>query len=86
MPARYHVAVLQFLLVGFVRLYQIVVRPFLPRACRYHPTCSEYAMEALHVHGAARGSWLAVKRVCRCHPIAFLGGGSGVDLVPPRTQ
>lgn len=75
---------LRALLVAFVRVYQWVLRPFLPRACRYHPTCSDYALQALQEHGAARGSWLAVKRVCRCHPIAFLGGGSGVDPVPPR--
>lgn len=66
-------------LVGLVRLYQIVMRPLLPPLCRFYPSCSDYALEALQVHGPARGSWLAVRRVCKCHP--FHPGG--VDLVPP---
>lgn len=80
--AGYHPWVASSLLIGLVRLYQMLLRPILPRACRYHPTCSQYAIEAILLHGAPRGSWLAFKRVCRCHPIAFLGGGSGVDPVP----
>ena len=68
------------LLEALVRLYQLILRPILPPACRYHPTCSDYALEALRGHGAARGSWLATKRICRCHP----WGGSGFDPVPPK--
>jgi putative membrane protein insertion efficiency factor len=78
---RYHDDV-RALLTAFVRLYQLVLRPILPPACRYFPTCSDYAIEALQVHGAARGSWLATKRICRCHP----WGGSGFDPVPPREE
>lgn len=48
--------------------------------CRYFPSCSSYALEALEVHGAVRGGWLATRRICRCHP----WGGHGVDLVPER--
>jgi uncharacterized protein len=51
-----------------------------PSPCRYYPSCSSYAAEALELHGAARGSWLALRRVARCHPF----GGHGVDLVPER--
>ena len=51
-----------------------------PSPCRYWPTCSSYALEALEEHGASRGSWLTVRRILRCHP----WGGSGVDPVPPR--
>ncbi len=51
-----------------VRAYQLAVSPFLGRSCRFAPTCSEYAIEALQRHGALRGSWLAAKRVSRCHP------------------
>jgi len=66
------------LLVALVRLYQRFVSPGLPAACRFHPSCSSYAAEALVRHGAARGSWLAVRRLSRCHP--FHAGG--IDPVP----
>jgi len=62
----------------FVRLYQWTLSPFLGGACRFYPTCSAYAEEAIRLHGALRGGWLAVRRVARCHP--FHPGG--VDLVP----
>lgn len=63
-----------------VRGYRTLVSPLLPPRCRFAPTCSQYALEALEVHGAARGGWLAVRRVARCHP--FHPGGH--DPVPPR--
>jgi putative membrane protein insertion efficiency factor len=66
------------ILVGLVRLYQIFLSPLLPAACRYYPTCSAYALEALERHGPWRGSWLAIKRIGRCHP--FHPGG--FDPVP----
>lgn len=66
------------LLVLLVRGYQVALSPLLPAACRYHPTCSHYAIEALEKHGALRGSWLAIKRIARCHP--FRAGG--FDPVP----
>jgi len=67
------------LLVSILRAYQVLLSPMLGQRCRFYPTCSNYAIEALHVHGAARGSWLAARRVCRCHPF----NEGGVDLVPP---
>ncbi len=67
-------------LVGLVRLYQGAVSPFLPNACRYTPTCSQYMVEAIQTHGARRGGWLGLKRVGRCHP----WGGHGYDPVPPN--
>ncbi len=66
------------LLIGLVRGYQRWVSPMTPPSCRFHPTCSEYAREALESHGAVRGSWYAVKRIARCHPF----GGHGYDPVP----
>ena len=66
------------LALGMVRAYQLFLRPLLSGQCRYLPTCSEYAAEAIATHGAMRGSWMAIKRVVRCHPL----GGSGLDPVP----
>lgn len=65
------------LLIG-IRLYQWLVRPLLPAACRFEPSCSRYAHEAVRRHGALRGGWLALRRLARCHPF----GGCGVDPVP----
>ena len=67
--------------VLFVRLYQKLVSPLTGRNCRYLPTCSTYAAEALETHGFLRGTWLALKRVGRCHP--FREGG--YDPVPGRS-
>lgn len=63
-----------------VRAYQVGLSGFLPPRCRFVPSCSAYALEALRIHGAARGGWLACRRICRCHP----WGGHGLDPVPPR--
>jgi uncharacterized protein len=65
-------------LVLLVRLYQRLVSPLLPPACRFYPSCSAYAVQALEQHGAIAGSWLTVRRLCRCHP--FHPGG--IDPVP----
>jgi uncharacterized protein len=57
------------LLIFFVRAYQIILSPLLPaNTCRFYPTCSQYAIDALHKYGALKGSWLAVKRIGKCHP------------------
>jgi len=74
-------SVLVRLFQGLVRSYQRV-RAGRPSPCRFMPSCSAFAIEALEVHGAGRGSWLATKRICRCHP----WGPSGLDPVPPRTN
>ena len=68
------------LLHWFIRFYQIAISPVLGPRCRYIPTCSQYSLEAIHRHGAVRGVWLSVHRICRCHP----WGGSGYDPVPAK--
>ena len=70
---------------GLVRFYRLCLSPLVPPSCRYQPTCSAYALEALERHGPFRGTWLALKRIGRCHPVEWLGGSSGFDPVPePR--
>lgn len=66
--------------IFLIRGYQLLLSPLLGGNCRFHPTCSEYAIEAMRAHGVARGSWLTVRRIGRCHP----WGGAGHDPVPPR--
>ena len=70
--------ILRPLLILPIRLYQLAISPLLPPSCRYQPTCSAYAIEALEQHGAWRGGWLTLRRLLRCHP----WGGSGYDPVP----
>ena len=70
------------LLRGLIRGYQWFLSPVLRPACRYHPTCSQYAFEAVTRWGAIGGGWLAVKRILRCHP----WGDSGYDPVPDETD
>ncbi len=56
------------LIVALIRVYQRVISPLLPRACRFHPSCSEYMCQAIQKYGVAEGSWLGIKRLSRCHP------------------
>ncbi len=70
--------ILIFPLVFLIKFYQMCISPFTPSACRFTPTCSQYALEALRKHGLFKGSWLALRRILRCHP----WGGSGYDPVP----
>jgi hypothetical protein len=72
-----------FFLRSLIWLYRHSLSLFLGRQCRFMPTCSAYADEALRVHGAVKGSKLALRRFCRCHPFTRFGGGHGFDPVPP---
>ncbi len=63
---------------ALIRVYQMVVSPWLPKSCRFYPTCSDYAIEAFNKYGMMRGLWLSLKRICRCHP----WNPGGVDSVP----
>ncbi len=68
----------QRVLALLIRGYQRLLSPLLPPSCRFHPSCSQYALEAIHRHGALKGSWLAVRRLARCHPF----NAGGFDPVP----
>ncbi len=71
-------SVLVTILILPLRFYQKFISPLTPPSCRFTPTCSQYAVEALHKHGPVKGLWLAIRRILRCHP----WGGSGYDPVP----
>ena len=67
-----------------LRVYRRFISPLFPPACRFEPSCSRYAIEAIETHGPLKGTGLALRRLSRCHPISWLGGSSGFDPVPPR--
>ena len=75
---RYLKKLIIFILIIPIKLYQYLISPYLPMACRYTPSCSAYAVEALHKHGPFKGMYLAIKRILSCNP----WGGSGYDPVP----
>ncbi len=71
-----------FLLILPVRFYQLAISPLLPKTCRHVPTCSQYTIESIKIHGPIHGLYLSVRRILRCHP----WGTSGYDPVPPRKE
>jgi uncharacterized protein len=68
--------------IGLIRSYQVALSPWLGANCRYLPTCSAYAIEAITRFGLVRGGWLGLRRIGRCHPFTALGAGAGADPVP----
>lgn len=73
---------LRRLLCAPIKLYQLLISPVLPKSCRFHPSCSTYAIEAILLHGLGKGGLMALKRLCRCHP-ASLGG---LDPIPEKRE
>jgi putative membrane protein insertion efficiency factor len=71
---------MKYIMIGIIKLYQIVVSPLFPPSCRFYPTCSSYFIKALNVHGFIRGSFLGTKRILKCNP--FFEGG--IDNVPEK--
>ncbi|KGE17997.1 membrane protein insertion efficiency factor YidD [Paenibacillus wynnii] len=65
-----------------IRMYRKYISPLKPATCRFYPTCSAYALEAVEIHGPVKGSWLAAKRIARCHPF----NPGGLDPVPPLEE
>jgi putative membrane protein insertion efficiency factor len=72
--------ILIFIIIG----YQRFVSPYFPSSCRFDPTCSHYAKEAIQTHGVFKGTYLSVSRIIKCHPIKLLGGSEGYDPVPKK--
>ena len=70
------------LLSAPIHAYRFLVSPLTPQSCRFAPSCSAYALDALDQHGPVKGLWLTARRLARCHPISWLGGSSGFDPVP----
>jgi conserved hypothetical protein YidD len=70
------------LLITLIRGYRLLISPLFPPVCRFHPTCSQYAIEALETFGIIQGSWLALKRILRCHPYH----PGGYDPIPPKPE
>ena len=70
-----------YILIVFIKFYQLLISPFIGSNCRYLPTCSSYFIECVEMHGSIKGSILGLKRILKCHPIKFLGGGQGLDPV-----
>jgi putative membrane protein insertion efficiency factor len=69
---------MRFIAIALITAYQKLLSPILPRSCRFYPSCSEYAKQAIQKYGIVRGGWLALKRIARCHP----GSSGGLDPVP----
>jgi len=71
-------------IILIIKFYQYLVSPLLGCNCRYTNTCSKYFIEAINIHGAIKGLFFGLKRILSCHPIKFLGGGSGLNFVPEK--
>ena len=74
--------ILNYFLIVPIKLYQILLSPLIGPSCRFTPTCSNYAIEAINKHGPFKGLWLAIKRISKCHP----WGGKGFDPVPEKEK
>ena len=76
--------IFSYLLIKIIKVYQIVISPYLGNNCRYLPTCSEYFIDSLKEYGVVKGTLIGIKRILSCHPIKFLGGGEGFDPIKKK--
>ncbi len=77
---------INYCLIGLIKLYKYLIAPYLLPSCRYQPSCSEYFIDSLKFYGPIKGLLLGIKRILKCHPIKILGGGSGFDPVPKHNK
>ena len=75
-----------FVLIGLVKIYKILISPFIGNNCRYFPSCSDYFIESIKINGPLKGTIKGLKRILTCHPIKFLGGGDGFDPVRKKIK
>ena len=73
---------INYFLILLIKIYKFFISPIFPASCRYLPTCSEYFIDSLKLHGNFKGLYLGTKRILKCHPVKILGGGDGFDPVP----
>ena len=78
--------VIKLIIIGLIKIYKLLISPFLGNNCRYLPTCSEYFIDSLEEEGVFRGIIKGTKRILSCHPIKFLGGGEGFDPVKKKSK
>ena len=78
--------IFSYLLIKIIKVYQIVISPYLGNNCRYLPTCSEYFIDSLKEYGVVKGTLIGIKRILSCHPIKFLGGGKGFDPIKKKEK
>ena len=76
--------IFSYLLIKIIKIYQLIISPYLGNNCRYLPTCSEYFIDCLNEYGFIKGTVIGIKRMISCHPIKFLGGGEGFDPVKKK--
>jgi hypothetical protein len=76
--------IITYLLIKIIKIYQLIISPYLGNNCRYMPTCSEYFIDSLKNHGFVNGTLIGIKRILSCHPIEFLGGGKGFDPIKKK--
>ena len=76
--------IITYLLIKIIKIYQLIISPYLGNNCRYIPTCSEYFIDSLKNHGFVNGTLIGIKRILSCHPIEFLGGGKGFDPIKKK--
>ena len=76
--------IINYLIINLIKFYKYFASPLLGQNCRFLPTCSEYCIECLKIHGTTKGLYLGFKRISKCHPIKILGGKSGLDFVPKK--